>query len=328
MTEHYLPKSELREGMRIDWDVRITMDDGITLAADIFRPDDNQQHPVLLAASPYGKGLPFAVGYASQLQSLLGDHPEVSEHSTNAYQVWEYPDPERWVPAGYVCVRIDTRGAGGSEGAIDFFSPRETQDLYQSIEWAAAQPWSNGKVGLLGISYLASNQWQVAELAPPHLAAICPWEGASDYYREYTHHGGITTEFMPSWMPHQVKSVQHGRADAEINPHTGRRVSGLPIRTEQELEENAIAIGDVLRENPNLNSYYQDRSAVLEKVTVPVLSASNWGGMGLHSRGNFEGFARVASDQKWLEVHGLEHWTEFYTNYGLELQGSYSACID
>ena len=100
----------------------------------------------------------------------------------------------------------------------------------------------------------------------------------------------------------------------------GAGVSGLPIRTEQELEENAIAIGDVLRENPNLNSYYQDRSAVLEKVTVPVLSASNWGGMGLHSRGNFEGFARVASDQKWLEVHGLEHWTEFYTNYGLELQ--------
>ena len=138
--------------MRIDWDVRITMDDGITLAADIFRPDDDEQHPVLLAASPYGKGLPFAVGYTSQLRSLLNDHPEVAEHSTNAYQVWEYPDPERWVPSGYVCVRIDTRGAGGSEGAIDFFSPRETQDLYESIEWAARQPWSNGKVGLLGIS--------------------------------------------------------------------------------------------------------------------------------------------------------------------------------
>ncbi|WP_405163249.1 CocE/NonD family hydrolase [Nocardia sp. NBC_01499] len=320
MTEHYAPKSELRDGMRVDWDVRITMGDGITLAADIFRPDDDEAHPVLLAASPYGKGLPFAVGFTSQLKSLLDEHPEVAEHSTNAYQVWEYPDPERWVPAGYACVRIDTRGAGASEGAIDFFSPQETQDLYDCIEWAAAQPWSTGKIGLLGISYLASNQWQVAELAPPHLAAICPWEGASDYYREYTHHGGIASEFLPSWMPYQVTSVQHGRADAEVNPHTGRRVSGLPIRTEAELAENAIAIGDVLRENPTVNSYYQDRSAVLEKITVPVLSASNWGGMGLHSRGNFEAFTRVGSEQKWLEVHGLEHWTEFYTNYGLDLQ--------
>lgn len=320
MSEHYPPISELRDGMRVDWDVRITMDDGVTLAADIFRPDDDQPHPVLLAASPYGKGLPFAVGFASQLRSLLTEHPEVAASSSTAYQVWEYPDPERWVPAGYVCVRIDTRGAGASEGAIDFFSPRETQDLYDSIEWAAAQPWSNGKVGLLGISYLASNQWQVAELAPPHLAAICPWEGASDFFREYTHHGGIATEFMPSWMPYQVKSVQHGRGDAELNPHTGRRVSGKPIRTERELEDNAIAIGDVLRANPTLNDYYRDRSAVLEKITLPVLSASNWGGMGLHSRGNFEGFSRVASEQKWLEVHGLEHWTEFYTDYGLGIQ--------
>jgi len=158
MTEHYPPTTELRDGMRIEWDVRITMDDGVTLAADIFRPDDEQPHPVLLAASPYGKGLPFEQGYPHQFQSLLRDHPEVAAQSSNAYQVWEYPDPERWVPHGYVCVRIDTRGAGDSEGAIDFFSPRETQDLYDCIEWAAAQPWSNGKVGLLGISYLATNQ--------------------------------------------------------------------------------------------------------------------------------------------------------------------------
>ena len=104
------------------------------------------------------------------------------------------------MPLGYVCVRVDTRGTGGSPGEIDFFSPHESRDLYDSIEWAGTQPWSTGKVGMLGISYLATNQWQVAALRPPHLAAICPWEGASDYYREYTHHGGITSEFMPSWM--------------------------------------------------------------------------------------------------------------------------------
>jgi predicted acyl esterase len=320
MTEHYEPKSELRDGVRIDWDVRITMSDGVSLAADVFRPDDDEPHPVLLAASPYGKGLPFAEGFASQFAALLGDHPEVAEQSSNAYQVWEYPDPERWVPHGYACVRIDTRGMGGSEGAIDFFSPREAQDLYECIEWAGVQPWSNGNVGMLGISYLASNQWQAAELAPPHLKAICPWEGASDFFREYTHHGGIPSEFMPTWMPHQVTRVQHGRAEAPLNPHTGRRVSGKPVRSEEELAANAIPIADVLRANPCVNDYYRDRTAVLEKITVPVLSCANWGGMGLHSRGNFEAFARVRSEQKWLEVHGLEHWTEFYTDYGLELQ--------
>lgn len=320
MTEHYAPLSELRDGMRIDWDVRITMDDGITLAADIFRPDDDEPHPVLLAASPYGKGLPFQVGYTNNFNAMMREHPEIGAQSTSKYQVWEYPDPERWVPQGYVCVRIDTRGAGGSEGAIDIFSPRETQDLYACIEWAGVQPWSNGKVGMLGISYLATNQWQVAALAPPHLAAICPWEGANDFYREYAKHGGITSEFMPSWMPRQILSVQHGRAEAEINPNNGRRVSGLPNRTPEELEANAIAIGEVLLTNQHLNEYYVDRTAVLEDITVPVLSCSNWGGMGLHSRGNFEGFSRIASDQKWLEVHGLEHWTEFYTDYGVDLQ--------
>ena len=320
MTEHYPPLSEVRDGMRIDWDVRITMDDGITLAVDIFRPDDDQPHPVLLAASPYGKGLPFQVGYTNNFNAMMREHPEIGAQSSSKYQVWEYPDPERWVPHGYVCVRIDTRGAGGSEGAIDIFSPRETQDLYDCIEWAGVQPWSNGKVGMLGISYLATNQWQVAALAPPHLVAICPWEGANDFYREYAKHGGITSEFMPSWMPRQIRSVQHGRPDAEINPNTGRRVSGLPTRSQDELDAKAIAIGEVLLTNQHLNEYYRERTAVLEDITVPVLSCSNWGGMGLHSRGNFEGFSRVASSQKWLEVHGLEHWTEFYTDYGVNLQ--------
>jgi predicted acyl esterase len=315
------PLSEVRDGMRIDWDVAIPADDGTPLAADVFRPDDGMRHPVLLAAGPYGKGLAFAEGYPHQWNSLISEHPEVLEGSTGAYQVWEYPDPERWVPHGYVCVRVDTRGTGGSPGEVDFFSPRETQDLYDCIEWAGTQPWSNGRVGLLGISYLATNQWQVAALNPPHLAAICPWEGASDFYREYTHHGGITSEFMPSWMPYQVKTVQHGRGTGSpVNPVNGRPVTGPETIDEHELAERLIRIGDVVNEHPLCDEYYQQRTAALEKITVPVLSAANWGGMGLHSRGNFEGFMRAGSAQRWLEVHGLEHWTEFYTDYGLDVQ--------
>jgi len=143
--------SEVRDGMLIDWDVIIPVEDG-HLVADVFRPDDDQPHPVLLAAGPYAKGLAFADGYSHQWTSLVRDHPEVLDGSTGSYQVWEYPDPERWVPHGYVCVRVDTRGTGASPGEVDFFSPQETRDLFTCVEWAGTQPWSSGKVGMLGIS--------------------------------------------------------------------------------------------------------------------------------------------------------------------------------
>jgi putative CocE/NonD family hydrolase len=132
---------------------------------------------------------------------MATDHPDVAEGSTNKYQNWEVVDPEKWVPDGYACVRVDSRGAGRSPGYMEPFSPRETRDLYHCIEWAAAQPWSNGKVGMHGVSYLAWSQWKVAAANPPHLAAINPWEGVSDFYRELATHGGIPeTLFGPMWM--------------------------------------------------------------------------------------------------------------------------------
>jgi uncharacterized protein len=124
---------------------------------------------------------------------MTSRHPDVTEGSTNKYQNWEVVDPEKWVPDRYVCV--DSRGAGRSPGRVDPFSPRETRDLFECIEWAAAQPWSSGKVGLLGISYYAINQWHVASLQPPHLTAICPWEGAADFSSDMTRHGRIPSDF-------------------------------------------------------------------------------------------------------------------------------------
>ena len=96
----------------------------------------------------------------------------VTAGSSNLYQSWEVVDPEKWVPHGFACVRVDSRGCGCSPGVIDHFSPRETKDFYDCIEWAGVQPWSNRKVGLNGISYYGINQWHVASLQPPHLAAI------------------------------------------------------------------------------------------------------------------------------------------------------------
>src|SRR6202034_1833790 len=101
----------------------------------------------------------------------------------------------------YVVSRVDSPGAGRSPGYLDIFSPRETRDYYECIEWAAAQPWCTGRVGLLGVSYYAINQWQVAALQPPHLTAICPWEGGSDFYRDFTRHGGILHVFVRQLAP-------------------------------------------------------------------------------------------------------------------------------
>ena len=316
----YETRSEVRDGMRVDWDVRIPADDGTLLAADVYRPDDDQPHPVLLAMCPYPKGVAFQEAYANQWKALASDHPEALEGSTNAYQSWEYPDPEQWVPHGYVLVRVDSRGTGGTPGEIDFFSPRETKDLYDAIEWAGVQPWSNGKVGLSGISYLATNQWQAAALNPPHLAAIAPWEGAADYYREYTHSGGMISEFMPNWMKAQVIPFQHGNPDALVNPNTGRRVSGDDEVPADERERLRIDPGATFLAHPTADDFYAERTAVLEDITVPLLSSGNWGGVALHLRGNTEGVVRASSEQKWLEIHGYEHWTEFYTPYGRDLQ--------
>jgi uncharacterized protein len=312
--------SVVQDGMKIDWDAVVATDDGSVLVADVFRPNDDKPHPVLLAAGPYGKGLPFSVGFPHQWQELSTNHADALADSSNKYQVWEYADPEVWVKQGYAVVRVDTRGAGCSPGKIDFFSPREIRDLYDAIEWAGTQPWSSGRVGLLGISYLASNQWLVAALAPPHLAAICPWEGSSDYYREYTHSGGIVSEFFPSWKPFQIDTVQYGNEKSVINPNNGRRVSGDEVISEERLRASAIDIGRVINEHPLDDHYYRDRSAKLSDIRVPLLSCANWGGTALHSRGNFEGYLQAGSEQKWLEVHGLEHWTEFYTKYGRDIQ--------
>ncbi len=315
------PKSELRDGMRIDWDIPIEMEDGIQLRADVYRPQAQGRFPVILSYGPYAKGLAFQDGYPSAWQRMVAEHPDVAYGSTNQYQNWEVVDPEKWVAEGYACVRVDSRGAGRSPGYIDHFSPRETQDFYQCIEWAGVQTWSNGKVGLNGISYYGINQWQVASLQPPHLAAMCIWEGAADWYRDMTHHGGILSTFWANWYDMQVRTVQYGLGERGPRSRvTGDLVCGDETLSDRELQKNRCDFGDEILAHPLDDDYHKARSPAWDKVTVPFLSTANWGGQGLHPRGNFEGFVRAASQHKWLEAHGIEHWTHFYTDYGVELQ--------
>ena len=314
-------RTEIRDGMRIDWDVPIEMDDGLVLRADVFRPVKEGRYPVILSYGPYAKGLAFQDGYPSAWERMVTKHPDVAAGSSNLYQSWEVVDPEKWVPHDYACVRVDSRGCGVSPGFIDHFSPRETKDFYDCIEWSGVQDWSNGKVGLNGISYYGINQWHVASLQPPHLAAMCIWEGAADWYRDMTHHGGILSTFWANWYDMQVKTVQYGAGERGKRSRVhGELVCGPETLSEEALAKNRAEFGDTIRSHPLDDQYHHDRSPVWSKVTVPFLSAANWGGQGLHPRGNFEGFVRAASKEKWLEAHGIEHWTHFYTDYGREQQ--------
>jgi predicted acyl esterase len=319
-------KSEIRDNMQIDWDAPITMDDGVVLRADVYRPVGGGQSPVILSYGPYAKGLSFQEGYPSQWGRVIKSAPNVLEGSSNKYQNWELVDPEKWVPDGYACVRVDSRGAGRSPGELDVWSAREAQDLYDCVEWAGTQSWSTGKVGINGISYYAMNQWNVGALNPPHLAALCVWEGSSDYYRELCRHGGILCDFLSSWHPRQVASVQHGGGDRGAKS----KVTGEPVAGPETLPKEALAKlcadtpGEAKRHRFR-DDYYAARTAEFEKIKAPLLSAANWGGVGLHTRGNFEGWLAAGSKQKWLEVHGDTHFTHFYSSYGEALQKRFFA---
>src|SRR5688572_19331404 len=183
-----------------------------------------------------------------QWRTMIADHPEILEGSTNKYQAWEVTDPERWVPFGYAVVRVDSRGAGWSPGFLDPRSPREIDDFEQCIAWAGTQPWSSGKVGLCGISYYAVTQWRVAARRPEHLAAIIPWEGYVDYYRGSIRHGGIRSQFQDRWWQTQVARVQYGVGERSLrNPHTGESISGPEALSEEELAANRVDLIAQLR---------------------------------------------------------------------------------
>src|SRR5215212_6405328 len=255
-------RSEIADGMRIDRDVPVEMDDGVVLRADVYRPIEDGEYPVILTYGPYAKNMPFQILYADQWRAMIFEHPEIADGSTGKFFFWDVVDPEKWVPDGYACVRVDSRGAGRSPGFLDVWSAREAQDLYDCIEWAGTQPWSNGKVGINGISYYAMNQWQVAALKPPHLAALCIWEGSSDYYRELCRHGGILSDFLGSWYPRQVESVQHGVGERGARSVvTGELVAGPETLPPDELSRRRADIPAEAKRRRLRDDYYAARTA-------------------------------------------------------------------
>jgi predicted acyl esterase len=272
--------------------------------------------------TPYGKDSDVAVDFKRYWDIVLRDHPEVvRDGSTGKYLTWEVPDPERWVPAGYAVVVLDARGTGKSPGFYEMMAPLQTREYYDAIEWAGTQSWSNGKVGLLGVSYLAIKQWQVAALQPPHLAAIIPWEGMFDHYRDFYRHGGIYSSFFLKLLwDSQIATNQNGNASTPYRDRfTGAASTGDPIGP-QLLSGNLANVYKAGLEHPFDDAYFTARTPIAERIEVPVLSAGNWGGLGLHMRGNIEAFERVASRQKWLEMHTDTHFASMYLPDAVALQ--------
>jgi predicted acyl esterase len=270
--------------VQIDRDVPVPTRDGTPVVVDVFRPDDAGPVPVIASISPYGKGVHWPDRF-----------PQYEHVPHHEHMVWETPDPVWWTARGYAVLRADTRGTGASPGRLDLYGPQDAEDFHDVIEWAGTQPWSTGKVASSGISWLAMMGWRAAALQPPHLAAVIAWEGSTDFYRECAYQGGLYDHgFIDFWWARQIE----------------------PQRTGPEGDDWR----EVIPAHPLLDDFHRARSTDLERVTVPLLSAANWGGVQLHLRGNVEGWRRAASEHKWLVAYTGTHIDPYYADWALDLQ--------
>jgi predicted acyl esterase len=276
-------------GIVFEQNVSVQMHDGLHLMLNVFRPEQEGRFPVILSMSPYGKdNLPAQYGWNIMDAGTI---------STSDYAAFEAPDPGFWVPNGYIVIHGNVCGMWNSEGSGQWLSLQDAQDYYELIEWAAQQSWSNGQVGLCGVSYLAMSQWRVAALNPPHLKAIIPWEGASDMYREFVLQGGIReTRFFPGFFEGRVKASQN-----QHYPFGGDVV-------------------EMSHQHPLDDDYWATMRPDLAAITIPALICTSWSDHGMHTRGSLEGFKQITSTDKWLYTHGRKKWEVFYSSEAKEVQ--------
>lgn len=276
-----------------EWDTPVRVRDGTTLRINVFRPATDEPVPVILSAHPYGKdGIPARTGGVNtQYRAFPQPHPIRFSEWTG----WEAPDPATWVPRGYALINADLRGAGTSDGTGELLSALESEDYHDLIEWAGTRPWSSGKVGLLGVSYLAISQYGAAATRPEHLAAICPWEGFTDLYRDLAYPGGVREDgFTIMW-------------------------STLTARTTRMTQK----IREQLTTRPERNDWYDAHTPDLERIEVPMLVCGSFSDHSLHTRGSFEAYRRVASPQRWLYTHRDGKWAHFYSEQAIAAQAGF-----
>jgi putative CocE/NonD family hydrolase len=248
----------------VDRAVPVVMRDGVTLAADVYRPDVDEPVPVLLTRNAYDRTQPIW---------LSG-----------------YVNPFSAAEAGYAVVHQDVRGRHGSEGEFQPFR-NEALDGYDSVEWCAAQDWAAGPVGMFGSSYFAVAQWMAAALRPPHLRAIAPMVSSPYLHRDWIYPGGaFSLGFMLSWCGVQLgladwlraapTSSAGGKSYASIIGEMPALMRHLPLDSMPPLREHGVA-GYFFEwlEHADLGDSYWDGLRgpdTVEQVDVPVLSIGGW----------------------------------------------------
>ncbi|HVX23287.1 MAG TPA: CocE/NonD family hydrolase [Acidimicrobiales bacterium] len=278
----------------VDADVAVPVRDGTVLRANVYRPPGDGPFPVLVCAHPYGKdNLPRRrrrrPGYRVSFQyRALRQTGPVRFSSLTA---WEAPDPAWWTGHGYVVVNADLRGCGTSEGTGAVLSDQEGDDVFDLVQWAGAQPWSTGRVGMLGVSYLAISQYKAAALRPPSLRAICPWEGFTDAYRDLMRPGGIQERgFLQMW----ARGLREDRLSVDVLAEQRRR----PLR----------------------DDWWRSLVPDLPRIDVPMLVCTSFSDNNLHSRGSFRAFQSAGSADTFAYTHRSGKWATFYSDDALAAQ--------
>jgi predicted acyl esterase len=308
----YRNLSQPTYAMAEDDDIPVPMRDGVILLADVHRPAQPGRYPVLVAASPYPR----------QIQNLGAPAGFIEAGASDFF-----------VPRGYVHVIANCRGTGGSGGTFGFFDSQERHDMYDLVEWAAQQLWSDGNVGMIGISYFAGTQMEAAVERPLHLKAIMPIAGTYDLYESATHHGLVSSSFLTPFLfmigmtsSHTNKLWRSKLVDAV---RTILLTPGIHKKFEMANGEAAIAGIKVLlklhhdphpwddlwraiaAEHPFRDAWWEDRNLLplLDRIEVPVYMGCDWMNVPLHLPHTFTAYQRI-TNSKHLRVammgeHGL-----------------------
>lgn len=271
-------------GIVLDKDVAVELRDGISIHVDIFRPAGAEQVPVIVAWSPYGKGQ----GTSASVMGVFG-MVGLDNGIVSGLEKFEGPDPAYWCAQGYGICNPDIRGVVDSDGDSVLWDRQEGRDCHDLIEWLAEQPWCSGKVGMSGTSYLAVSQWFTAAEQPPHLAAINPWEGVSDVYRDLVMRGGMPDTGF-------AQQLQNGSFFGKNS------------------KEDVISEAE---RYPLMNALWENKIPDFDKVEVPAYVVASYSNT-LHTAGTFRAWRRIASEQKWLRIHNSQEWPDYYDAANVE----------
>jgi uncharacterized protein len=295
----YRNLSEPKYQTRSDDNVAVTMRDGTTLLADVHRPNADGRYPALIAASPYPR----------QIQDLGAPAGFIEAGPTDF-----------WVPRGYVHVIANLRGTGGSGGTFGFFDGQERRDLYDLVEWAAAQPWCDGNVGMIGISYFAMTQLEAAVERPPHLKAIFPVAVTSDLYEGANHHGLVNSSFISPFISMVGMTAQRsdrfwrsapfGLLRRILNtPRVHRKFATMNGEASLTMLRQLVKLPhdphpwddlwlDVMVKHPARDAWWDGRNLnpLLKEIDIPVYLGCDWENAPLHLPSTFEAWKGLSDN--------------------------------